>query len=68
MRDQANNSGFNFQLINCWAGAPYPYDVGCSRGMYPYTNGSYAAASIAGSPYNEKFGTSNNFQWENIFQ
>jgi hypothetical protein len=68
MRDQANNSGFNYQMINCSSGAPYPYDVGCTVGMYPYTNGSYAAASIAGSPYNEDFGTSYNFLWEDKFQ
>lgn len=68
MRDQANSSGFNFQMVNCWAGAPYPYDVGCSVGYYPHANGSYAASSIAGSPYNQQFGTSNNFLWENVFQ
>jgi hypothetical protein len=68
MRDQANSSGFNDQLINCWSGAPYPYDVGCTVGFYPHTNGSYAAASIAGNPYNQQFGTSIHFQWENKFQ
>lgn len=68
MRDQANNSGFNYQMINCWSGAPYPYDVGCTVGFFPYTNGSYAAASINGAPWDQQFGTSYNFHWENKFQ
>lgn len=68
MRDQANSSGFNYQLVNCWSGAPYPYDVGCSSGYYPYNNGSYAASSITGSPYNQQFNTTNSFLWENVFQ
>jgi hypothetical protein len=68
MRDQANNSGFNYQMVNCWSGAPYPYDVGCTVGMYPHTNGSYAAASINGAPWDQRFGTNYNFQWENKFQ
>ena len=68
MRDQANNSGFNYQMVNCWSGAPYPYNQGCTVGLYPHTNGSYAAQSVNGSPYNYRFGTSNAFLWENKFQ
>lgn len=67
MRDQANNSGFNYQMINCWAGAPYPYDLDCIAGKYPFTNSSYAAAVVNGAAYNQQFGTSNTFEWENIF-
>jgi hypothetical protein len=68
MAGQANASGFNYQMVICPVGAYYPYDVGCSAGMYPYTNGSYAAASIAGSPYDQQFGTSYGFKWEEVFQ
>ncbi len=68
MRDQATTSGFNYQMINCWSGAPYPYDVGCTVGFYPYTNGSYAAASIYGTPWDQRFGTNIAFLWENKFQ
>jgi hypothetical protein len=64
---QANASGFDYQMVTCWPGAPYPYDDDCNTGMYPHTNGSYAAASIAGSPYNQQFGTSFGFEWEDVF-
>jgi hypothetical protein len=65
---EANNSGFNYQLVYCWPGATYPYDAGCGYGFYPYGNGSYAAASIAGTPYDQQFGTDIPFNWENVFQ
>jgi hypothetical protein len=66
--EQANDSGFNYQMVVCWPDATYPWDAGCTTGKFPHTNGSYAAASIAGAPWDQQFGTSYAFEWEEVFQ
>lgn len=58
---EQNALGYTNQMVTWWAGASYPWD-GESGTV------SYASTQISGAPYNQQFGTTHTFEWQNQFQ